>query len=438
MKIIMKKITFLSLAMLLGVAVTQAQTTEGEQKSMDYNKWSIDVGAGAMTATGPYNMGDSDNFSDFTFDLGVRYMFNDKFGVMVDGAFGEITNNEGSAFDFKTNHTRADLQGVINLGSVLNFSDFSGRFNMLFHAGGGASFISYDDGAIAGNETTINFMAGLRPQIRISDRIAFHVDVSMLGNLNQDITMDGMEQSDSFIAGTRDFDGMVTSITGGISIYLGGSDHHADWANVGQADEMNNRMNEAEDKLAEIENKMADDDRDGVPNYLDKEPNTINGVAVNTKGQAVDTDGNGIPDEIDQSLRKKYMTKDEAEEQISTAGYANVKSMANDKLISVYFEFDSTQPEVYSFDAINQILLYLRAHENATATLTGYSDQIGNEDYNKQLSEKRAERVYDILVVSGISEDRLSYTGGGIDESVDQNSSKARKLVRRVVFEIND
>lgn len=430
----MKKITFLSLAMFLGIASSNAQTQEN--KSLDYNKWSIDVGAGVSTVTGPFYNGDADNFSDFTFDVGVRHMFNDKFGIMLDGAFGEVTNNEGSMYDFKTNFSRVDLQGVVNLGSVLNFSEFTGRFNILFHAGGGASFFSYDDAALTDKETTINFMAGLRPQIRLSDRIAFHVDLSVLGNLTQDYTVDGQEFSNSFVAGTRDFDGMITSITGGISIYLGGNDHHADWANVGQTNETQMRLNEAEDKLAEIENMMADDDRDGVPNYLDQEPNTINGVAVNTKGQAIDTDGNGIPDEIDKSLQKKYITKTEAEEKIASSGIASVKSMANDNLISVYFEFDSTQPEVYSYDAINQILLYMRANENSTATLTGYADQIGNEAYNKQLSEKRAERVYDILVSSGISEDRLSYQGGGIDGSVNKDSAKARKLVRRVVFEI--
>lgn len=437
MNIIMKKITLLSLAMFLGVISTYAQTTKEEKSEMDYNKWSIDLGAGAMTATGPYNIADSDNFSDFTFNGGVRYMFNNKFGLMIDGAYGTIQNNDVSPVVFETKHARADLQGVINLGSVLNFGDFSNRFGLLFHAGGGASFISYDEGALVDNETTINFLAGLRPQIRLSDRISFHVDLTVMGNMNQDISMDGFEPSDSFVTGTRDFDGMVTTITGGISIYLGGHDRHADWVNTSDAYNMDERLSRAENKLDEYEDMLADDDRDGVPNYLDKEPNTINGVAVNTKGQAIDTDGNGIPDELDKSLREKYLTISESEKQKAASGFETVKSLANDGLISVYFEFDSTQPEFYSYDAINQIVLYLKEYDNATATLTGYTDEIGNKAYNKQLSEKRAKRVYDILVKAGISEDRLSHSGGGIDPSVNKDSAKARKLVRRVVFELN-
>lgn len=338
----MKKITFLSLAMFLGIASSNAQTQEN--KSLDYNKWSIDVGAGVSTVTGPFYNGDADNFSDFTFDVGVRHMFNDKFGIMLDGAFGEVTNNEGSMYDFKTNFSRVDLQGVVNLGSVLNFSEFTGRFNILFHAGGGASFFSYDDAALTDKETTINFMAGLRPQIRLSDRIAFHVDLSVLGNLTQDYTVDGQEFSNSFVAGTRDFDGMITSITGGISIYLGGHDRHADWVNTSDAYNMDERLSRAENKLDEYEDMLADDDRDGVPNYLDKEPNTVNGVAVNTKGQAIDTDGNGIPDELEKSLNEKYLTISESEKQKAASGFETVKSLANDGLISVYFEFDSTQP----------------------------------------------------------------------------------------------
>lgn len=430
----MKKVTFLTLAMLLGVVVAQAQTSENDNSTMDYNKWSINANVGLLTASGPYKDGHSDYLSDLTYGLGVRYMINDKFGVMVDGAFGEIESDGGSAFDFETKYTRVGLQGVINLGSVLNFSSWTSRLGLLAHGGAGATFLSYDDGALVDDEKAINLIFGFTPQFRVSDRVALNLDVAMQGNLKQDFTMDGMQTAPS--SSVHHFKGMVTTVSAGVTVYLGGHDHHADWAGVNKSKELDSRLSDAENKLDEMEDKMADDDRDGVPNYLDEEPNTVNGVAVDAKGRAVDTDGNGIPDEIDKSIQKKYMTKDEAETQMSGSGLAGIKTLANDGAISVYFKFDSTQPETYSYDAINKILLYMRANDGASATLTGYSDQIGNEGYNDQLSENRAEHVYNILVEAGISEDRLSYSGGGMDGSVDENSSKARQLVRRVVFEI--
>lgn len=429
----MKKITFLTLAMLLGTVVAQAQTSDNEKSEKDYNKWSLSGNVGLLTASGPYKDGHSDYLSDMTYGLGVRYMLNDKFGVMVDGAFGEIESDGASAYDFETKYTRVGLQGVVNLGSVLNFNTWTNRLGLLAHGGAGATFLSYDDGAISDDETAINLIFGFTPQFRVSDRVALNLDVAMQANLKQDLTMDGMQYSGN--SKVHDFKGMVTTVSAGVTVYLGSNDHHADWASVSQY-ELDSRMSEAENKLDQIDNDMADDDRDGVANYLDQEPNTVNGVAVNTKGQAVDADGNGIPDEIDQSLQKKYMTISEFENNYEGGDVNSIKSMANSGLISVFFEFDSTKPENHSYESINNIVLYMKSNENSTVDLTGYADQIGNEKYNKQLSEKRAKVVYDILVASGISEDRMSYEGGGIDSSVSKDSSNARKLVRRVIFEI--
>lgn len=431
----MKKFTLLTLAALLTGMVVQAQTPENEDSSMDYNKWSINGNVGLLTASGPYKDGHSDYLSDMNYGLGVRYMFNDKFGLMLDGGFGQVEGDDASAFDFETKYTRLGLQGVVNLGSVLNFNTWTKRLGLLAHGGAGATFLSYDDAALVEDEKAINLIFGVTPQFRVSDRVSLFLDLAMQGNLKQDMTMDGMQYSGK--SSVHHFKGMVTTVSAGISVYLGGNDYHADWAAAGQSNMMNERLTNAENKLDEIENDLADDDRDGVPNYLDQEPNTINGVAVNTKGQAIDTDGNGIPDEIDKSLQERYMSKSDFEENYKGGGDINsVKSMANSGLISVFFKFDSAQPVDHSYASINKIVLYMKSNPDASANLVGYADEIGNKAYNKQLSEKRAKYVYDVLVASGISEDRLSYNGGGVDASVNKDSSNARKLMRRVVFEI--
>jgi len=46
--------------------------------------------------------------------------------------------------------------------------------------------------------------------------------------------------------------------------------------------------------------------------------------------------------------------------------------------------------------------------------------------------------VYDVLVASGVSSNRLSHRGNGEDTSVDKNSEQARQLVRRVTFKLNN
>ena len=104
--------------------------------------------------------------------------------------------------------------------------------------------------------------------------------------------------------------------------------------------------------------------------------------------------------------------------------------------MNVYFKFNSDQPETYSLEAINYLVNYMHENQNASAELVGYADAIGGDQYNKQLSERRAKKVYDIVIASGIEESRLSYRGAGVDDSVEKSSSDARQIVRRVTFKL--
>jgi len=432
----MKKITLLGFVFAAFTLSTYAQ--ESSSLIPDYNRFSIDIGAGVAKASSPITPASEGVFfdtklQDLAFEVGARYMFNDKFGLKVSGLYFESTNTGDPAFDMDTEFFRANLEGVANLGNILGFREFTQRFNLLFHAGAGMSHISLPDNAVLANEseTLVNFMAGITPQIKITDRFSFNLDLSVLGNLGQDLTFDGRQNVQ-----TRNFDGMIVTATAGVSIYLGDNEKHADWLDNSPKKLFGERVEELENELAKIQRDMQDTDKDGVADYLDREPNTTSGVAVNTKGESIDVNQNGVPDEIEQSLEKMYVTKEFASETYFAGGVEGVKPDANDNLINVYFKFDSNQPEYYSLDAINQIVKYMRAHPEAEAMLTGYADQIGNTEYNNTLSENRAKKVFDIVIASGIEASRLSFRGGGVDSSVDKNSKEARQIVRRVSFEL--
>jgi len=274
-------------------------------------------------------------------------------------------------------------------------------------------------------------MGGITPQIKITDRLAFNLDLSVLGNLGQNLTFDGRPHVQK-----PNFDGMVVSATVGVSIYFGDDYKHADWVNDSPANSFVERVEELENELAKVKLEMLDTGKDGVADYLDKRPNSTSGVTVNTKGKSIDINLNGVPDELEQSLQNIYVTKEFAKETYFASGVEGVKPDANDNLINVYFKFNSIQPEYYSLDAINQIVKYMKENPKAEAVLTGYSDQIGNAEYNKMLSENRAKKVFDIVIALGIEESRLSFKGGGVDDSVDENSKEARQIVRRVSFEL--
>ena len=116
---------------------------------------------------------------------------------------------------------------------------------------------------------------------------------------------------------------------------------------------------------------------------------------------------------------------------------SKIKKLIDDGYVNVYFKFNSSQPETYSLESINYLIKYMNENPNASAQLVGYADAIGNPSYNQTLSEKRAMKVKEIMVASGIDAGRLTVTGNGEDASVEEGSAPARQLVRRVTFKLN-
>lgn len=428
----MKKTTLLTSVLLLFAFMVNAQEDTSEMPNNEYNKWSVDAGLGLVKASTPFSSGyASPEFGNISYNLSVRYMFNEKFGLKVGGLYSKLEESDDSS-SFSTGLTTFTGEAVVGLGSVLNFNQFADWLSVLGHAGFQVSSFNFDDAITSrDNDNTFGLIAGLTPQIKLSDNVALFADLSVVANASHNGGIDGNNRGNR-----RDFDGFVAMGSAGVTFYLGNNEKHADWVNNSPSKLLGDRVEKLENELAQIEKDMMDTDKDGVADYLDREPNTTSGVAVNTKGESVDTNQNNIPDELETSLTQIFATKEYVDQAGSGSGIEGVKPDANDDLVNVYFKFDSTQPEYYSLDAISSIVKYMRVYPEANAVLTGYADQIGNNSYNNKLSEDRAKRVYDIVVAAGIDASRLSYEGGGVDTSVSKDSEEARQMVRRVSFKL--
>ena len=92
--------------------------------------------------------------------------------------------------------------------------------------------------------------------------------------------------------------------------------------------------------------------------------------------------------------------------------------------------------KLFSASAVNYVSNFLKRNPGVNLEVKGYADELGPEDYNMKLSEKRAKAVYDLLIASGIDAGRLSFKGYGEDTSVDKSSADARQMARRASFEI--
>jgi OOP family OmpA-OmpF porin len=413
----MKKIVFPLLLVCLSSASLKAQDSqETEAVGHDFNKWSIEVSGGANKPFRTFTPGYyTDRVNFFTVDLGTRYMFNNKFGLKLDFGYNKFQNNDDS-FEFESTYIRGDIQAVINLGRVLNFEDWTSRIGLLAHGGGGVYQLQSDNG-FDGEDWGANLIGGFTAQLRLSDRVVLTGDITGIANGFQNWNFDGMSPNSLTV------DGLVLNGTLGLTFYLGSHEKHADWTTDVKTDE----LAALEERVGSIETQMNDTDKDGVPDYLDAEPNSTTGVAVDTKGRAVDLNGNGVPDELESYIENK--TKNNT----TTTG-TDLQGLINGGYVNAYFDFNKDMPNAQSTAGINFLTKYLKENPSATADVIGYADEIGNSDYNKQLSQRRAENVKKILVDSGIDGSRLNIIGNGEDASVNKDSKQARQVVRRVTF----
>lgn len=413
----MKRIMLPLFVTVLSLGTATAQETPG------FNKWSIDINGGISKPTTPLTTGYyTKDYNLFHADLGVRYMFNNKFGLKVDVGYDQFENASKSA-SFDGKYYRTDIQGVVNLGRVLNFEEWTQRLNVQAHTGIGYAFMTND--RFEGTDNMLNHIIGLTGQVKLSERIALNADFSMINNVRQSNTFDG-----GIAPEDRGFNGTLYNATVGLSIYLGKNAKHADWY---YEESKVDKLAELEKRVGDLETMMNDSDKDGVPDYLDAEPNSIPGVAVDTKGRTIDRNNNGIPDELESYLERNYGGSGN-----SGAGLSNetIKDMINQGYVNVYFDFNSTQPSSSSVSGLDFLAKFLKANPSAKAEVIGYADEIGNTDYNKDLSHRRAQTVKTILAKSGIEASRMTIVGNGEDNSVAKDSKVARQMVRRVTFRV--
>jgi outer membrane protein OmpA-like peptidoglycan-associated protein len=106
---------------------------------------------------------------------------------------------------------------------------------------------------------------------------------------------------------------------------------------------------------------------------------------------------------------------------------------------SIRFDFDKANIKPEYRDILNRIAGILMTLKGYTIAVYGYTDDIGTQTYNLQLSQRRAEAVRDFLMQTGISPTIMSTKGfGKSDARVPGDSEQARAANRRVEIGIVD
>ncbi len=125
---------------------------------------------------------------------------------------------------------------------------------------------------------------------------------------------------------------------------------------------------------------------------------------------------------------------------VTTAVYDNTPSPGTIALLNVYFDVGKSDLKSESGPALENVMSLMDAYPGLKIELRGHTDSTnstGDPDFNRKLSQRRADAVRDELVKRGIPSDRIRAVGFGEAQPVaDNTTAEGRAKNRRTEFMI--
>lgn len=237
---------------------------------------------------------------------------------------------------------------------------------------------------------------GAMVNFKVSDRISIDLEHRIV--LPFDDLLDGQRWEAGGATFTPDKDAIHYSSVG-VSIHIGNNAAEPSW--------FVNPMGYVYDELKLIQPPdMSDTDGDGVLDLLDKEPATKSGFPVDARGVTLDSDKDGCPDGEDpepfsspaypikncQNVMPATMTPEEIEILVDNKIKPMMASAGADWFLPIiHFDLNRTviKPEFY--DELRYVADVMSRYPSLSVEVIGYADTRASEEYNMDLSRKRAE-----------------------------------------------
>ena len=104
-------------------------------------------------------------------------------------------------------------------------------------------------------------------------------------------------------------------------------------------------------------------------------------------------------------------------------------------LQNVFFAPNSSELDTLSRFELQKLVDFMQSNRSLRLEIQGHTDNLGQDEFNRLLSERRAKSVYEALIALGIEPPRLDYRGYGESRPVDTNDSEGgRSRNRRTSF----
>jgi outer membrane protein OmpA-like peptidoglycan-associated protein len=99
----------------------------------------------------------------------------------------------------------------------------------------------------------------------------------------------------------------------------------------------------------------------------------------------------------------------------------------------VLFQTDKSQLKGAAASNLDKLVAFLNSNPERNVLIEGHTDNVGSDDYNRSLSQRRAESVRSYLLNRGIAANRIDASGKGENSPVASNSdATGRQMNRRV------
>lgn len=105
--------------------------------------------------------------------------------------------------------------------------------------------------------------------------------------------------------------------------------------------------------------------------------------------------------------------------------------------LNIQFEFNSHEIiGSESMDYLHNIAKILNSEDNITVQIYGHTDTVGEENFNLDLSKKRAESVSEFLIGNGVNANQIEFFGLGESKPISETSQELNRRVELIFKEI--
>ncbi len=182
-----------------------------------------------------------------------------------------------------------------------------------------------------------------------------------------------------------------------------------------------------------------DRDGDGIPDEKDRCPDAVedrDGFQDDDGCPEEDNDGDGIAD-VDDACPRAPETLNGISDDDGCPDHILLEETLITTFEPVYFKSNSEIIEERSHPMLKEIGGVLRTNPGMQIRVEGHSDAQGDDEYNRELSERRAKSVRTFLIDNGAARGQVEAEGVGERKPIASNeTTEGRSKNRRVEFHI--